>query len=67
MDGLDPALDLDIGEEALVAPDEPAGEERGIEDHDPIGLAGRPGGAQSSCAPPGRSLYNPAEEGVAPQ
>ena len=33
MDRLDPALDLDIGEEALVAADQPAGEERGIEDH----------------------------------
>jgi hypothetical protein len=43
MDRLDPApqlaRQLDIGEEALVAADQPAGEERGIEDHGSPGLS----------------------------
>ena len=63
MDRLDPALDLDIGEEALVAADQPGGEERG--DRRSWGLlTGRRVGAQSCCAAAGRHLYNPAEEGA---
>jgi hypothetical protein len=69
MDRLDPApqlaRQLDIGEEALVAADQPAGEERGIEDHGAPGLS-RPIGRGAMIGRGARGGRPPASKSTAP-